>query len=431
MVGDVGQLEAQDSTFNNAGSNQYNYRLQPGAQYRPPIAHPIVAARHPPAPPPEDQGADEEISPQVAQARMFGNVQHVETVNSTFNNSGGNQTNVDYDANPVVVPIYSGSPSSSPLSSPLPSPTTTTPGLPQQAAKPSKNPFTRITQLHGHATVNAPVPDDMHTSGTDKIKTAASAVAMSVAIDTMTLLDSAAKLSSVPFLGQASTAVLSLLATVQTVKDNDGDFKRLANHACNLVSSVIIASDKRKKQGRELDPELLASLEVLVGKILPIEEFLREKKSRSGVKGNLKKFLHHRVDVASINDCREKLTQALAEFGLRANINVEDGVAQIDKRLEELTEAMERFGIQSRQNSQNNQFTTAPAPVPAPDQASQRPPPRPSFPSPEINYGSNNYPQYSQPGRVPNVTGGVYNVVGGHQYNTENHFDHFSGGVQM
>ena len=182
---------------------------------RPPIAHPIVAARHPPAPPPEDQGADEEISPQVAQARMFGNVQHVETVNSTFNNSGGNQTNVDYDANPVVVPIYSGSPSSSPLSSPLPSPTTTTPGLPQQAAKPSKNPFTRITHMHGQATVNAPVPDDMHTSGTEKIKTAASAVAISVAIDTMTLLDSAAKLSSVPFLGQASTAVLSLLATVQ------------------------------------------------------------------------------------------------------------------------------------------------------------------------------------------------------------------------
>jgi hypothetical protein len=189
---------------------------------RPPIAHPIAhhaTARHPPAPLREDQAsAEEEISPQVAQARMFGNVHHIETVNSTFNNSGGNQTNVDYDANPLVVPIYSGSPSSSPLNSPLPSPTittTTAPGLPQQAPKPSKNPFTKMTQMHGHATVHAPVPDDMHTSGTGKIKTAVSDVAMSVAIDTMTLLGSAAKNSPVPFLGQASTAVLSLLATVQ------------------------------------------------------------------------------------------------------------------------------------------------------------------------------------------------------------------------
>jgi hypothetical protein len=123
----------------------------------------------------------------------------------------------------------------------------------------------------------------------------------------------------------------------------------------------------------------------------------------------------------------------LDHIQLRAHINVEDGVAQIDKRLEELTEAMERFGIQSRQNSQNNQSTNAPAPAPAPApvQASQNPAPRPSFPSPEINYGSNNYPQYPQVSRVTNVTGGVYNVVGGHQYNSENHFDHFSGGVQM
>ena len=87
--------------------------------------------------------------------------------------------------------------------------------------------------------------------------------------------------------------------------------------------------------------------------------------TRSGVGNSIKKAILFKVEANQVAEYREKLTQALAEFGVgllisaipssvlmyhmqfRSHISVQDGVAQIDRRLEELVEAMKNFGLQS------------------------------------------------------------------------------------
>ena len=64
-------------------------------------------------------------------------------------------------------------------------------------------------------------------------------------------------------------------------------------------------------------------------KIKPVEETLRKKTSRRGVKGCLKKLSCHKTDPVLMDDCREKLAQALTEFRVRL---------QMTKCLEELTD---------------------------------------------------------------------------------------------
>ena len=46
-------------------------------------------------------------------------------------------------------------------------------------------------------------------------------------------------------------------------ESNQDDFVRLGNHACNLVSSVVLIQQKRADEGRTLPPRLLENLGIL------------------------------------------------------------------------------------------------------------------------------------------------------------------------
>jgi hypothetical protein len=121
-------------------------------------------------------------------------------------------------------------------------------------------------------------------------------------------------------------------------KDNKEAFERLAAHACELISSVVIVQQEGQRAGRPLTPELEYNLGVLVryvmrlsfyfffrlmlnyssSKLRPIEEFVHGQTERHKVA----RFVMHKVDAGKVLEYRDKLMYALAEFGVsdRANI---------------------------------------------------------------------------------------------------------------
>jgi hypothetical protein len=254
----------------------------------------------------------------------------------------------------------------------------------------------------------------------------------------------------------------SSLTELQNTRDNTGAFSRLAEHACTLVSSVVITQKRRAQEGKQLAPELVESLEMLVGKLKPIEKFVTGQNARSGFKGNVKRFINHKMETGQIRDYTEKLTQALAEFGLRSNINVQDGVAQIDRKLEDLIEAFERMGTSSRQEPPGDSASSGQWHRPGlhashsessvgehPSREPTPPPMNQNYSSPDQEYPSRqspnhtpptNYPSssadYSAPYKnhpsrfqvppapsfhsLPSTPGSTYNFVGGNQSNNQN-----------
>jgi hypothetical protein len=58
-------------------------------------------------------------------------------------------------------------------------------------------------------------------------------------------------------------------------------------------------------------------------KLKPIEKFVTGQNARSGFKGNVKRFINHKMETGQIRDYTEKLTQALAEFGVSVWISSE------------------------------------------------------------------------------------------------------------
>jgi hypothetical protein len=51
-------------------------------------------------------------------------------------------------------------------------------------------------------------------------------------------------------------------------------------------------------------------------KLEPIDKFVRAHNQRHGFKGNLKRVILYKHEAAQVEEYREKLTQALAEFGV-------------------------------------------------------------------------------------------------------------------
>jgi hypothetical protein len=90
-----------------------------------------------------------------------------------------------------------------------------------------------------------------------------------------------------------------------------------------------------------LAPEVVANLRDLVSKLQPIENFMTQQSRRHGVQ----RFLMHKADATKIENYRRRLSEALDEFQLRSNINVEDGVAQMGKKLEDLMEKLENWHV--------------------------------------------------------------------------------------
>lgn len=121
-------------------------------------------------------------------------------------------------------------------------------------------------------------------------------------------------------------------------KDNKEAFGRLAEHACELISSVVVVQQEGEAAGRPMAPKLEYNLGVLVrcvirlcltcfplilpswiysySKLRPIEEYVSSQTERNGVTRFVKHIVMHKVDAGKIKEYQERLTQALAEFSV-------------------------------------------------------------------------------------------------------------------
>jgi len=144
----------------------------------------------------------------------------------------------------------------------------------------------------------------------------------------------------VPFLSLAASASLSLVTALNQTKENKEDFKELAANACNLISSVIIAQQRRTEQGRALPPNLGENLQILVDKLEPITKFVEKQNKRNVVS----RFVLSSKDAKKLQDYKEALNNALAHFQMKSSINVETGVSDMADQMAHLVAAFERIG---------------------------------------------------------------------------------------
>jgi len=170
----------------------------------------------------------------------------------------------------------------------------------------------------------------------DDHSTATSYTTLEVTSSVVTALHSAAQLCPIPFLAQAAETVLAILQGVQGLRENKDTLTGLASHSCNLINSVVLVQQKYQRDGRELAPGMVSNLEDFVKKLLPVKDFVIKQNSRHV----LKRFAMYKADAGKVAWAREQMTEALAEFGLRSQLNIQEGVGQIDRRLDDLVGAL-------------------------------------------------------------------------------------------
>jgi hypothetical protein len=268
MFGEINTLDADKSTFNNTVGDQYNYNLshtascERAASYfvglihllsidfavpAPHLAHlqsgvtsASVNARpavpQPPVPqaasaPPPPVQPSFELTPAMAEARMFGTITRFQTEDSDFNNSVGTQINVHYGK--------AGRDSSTAFGFPKPpngrppnpvQPIFASPQLAQYSATDDQGP----PKSHGlfkrkqHGDAAAPKSDKKD-------------LAIGISDYVLTTLQSASRFSYIPFLPQAATAALSILQGVQVRVQLRSPFRDADICPCRVQGTIRVA----------------------------------------------------------------------------------------------------------------------------------------------------------------------------------------------
>ena len=187
----------------------------------PTIAPPAVL------PPTPNSQPSADLTPQAAEARMFGNITHFESNNDTFNLSAGTQVNINYGKSFPERPSASGSSSQNPIAvapvapiAPIASIASIAP--PEQKGKHHNNPFLKIKHSFQHQTPQlppqpTPQPTPQPASGpaASEIETSYADIALTVGNGVFSILQSTASLSNLPGLQQAAGSVLAILQAVR------------------------------------------------------------------------------------------------------------------------------------------------------------------------------------------------------------------------
>jgi hypothetical protein len=131
---------------------------------------------------------------------MFGNVTRLDTINSSFNNSAGVQTNIRFADDPQEYNTATSGSADNKTSAPNPE-------------KKSHNPFTKL--LHPQHTPASQPELPSAPAKPPSPKPFSVDQALGIATSVMQTLQAAAEFSPVPFLSQAANSVIIILNAVQ------------------------------------------------------------------------------------------------------------------------------------------------------------------------------------------------------------------------
>ncbi|KAF9522356.1 hypothetical protein CPB83DRAFT_840547 [Crepidotus variabilis] len=146
----------------------------------------------------------------------------------------------------------------------------------------------------------------------------------------LSALRDASALAPVPYLQQAAGSTLTIIQTIQTVKDNKADLQQLAEDAGKVITAIYSAylqsDDKEEWPGKPLEE----GLKELVSTLQNIQT-ITDARSRRRLPG---RFINSLTDVKKVQEYRMKLNQALQVFGVSAQLQSYEILRKLEKRSE-------------------------------------------------------------------------------------------------
>ncbi|KAF7783851.1 hypothetical protein Agabi119p4_16 [Agaricus bisporus var. burnettii] len=160
-----------------------------------------------------------------------------------------------------------------------------------------------------------------------------------VSVQTLTLLKCASSFVSVPGVGAAAEAALSILALAQTVKSNKADFQGLGEKACLIMATVIQKVNAAEQPNSQVN---MTSLQKECNDMRHTMEDIKktvkkhvEERKRFVL---VQRVLYSQADRDVIKECKETLQTALDLFNVQSHIEVRQGVDDANKKLDHLVE---------------------------------------------------------------------------------------------
>ncbi|KAF8185717.1 hypothetical protein BJ912DRAFT_972966 [Pholiota molesta] len=141
----------------------------------------------------------------------------------------------------------------------------------------------------------------------------------------LTIVQSAAQLAPVPYLQQAAGSALFIINTVAAVKNNKGDFDRLAQDAVTLVAVIWRAYERSNNKEEWPSRDLRDMILEFCSTLDSITEFAKERGSRKW----MFRTFYSSNDRQRISEYRERLTSAVQTFQVATDLNVNEMVSEL------------------------------------------------------------------------------------------------------
>ncbi|THU96066.1 hypothetical protein K435DRAFT_110041 [Dendrothele bispora CBS 962.96] len=151
-----------------------------------------------------------------------------------------------------------------------------------------------------------------------------------------------------PFAFMFASLAQKVLTAIQNAKDNKRAFQHLARNICELGSAIL----QQLVEKEVVDTELNKNVEVLLGTLGEILQFVQESSARS----RFMRFLSSKSDIRTIKEYREQLRCALDMFGVQSLINIQLMIAKLIAR-QGNTERTEDTHVTSRDQSTRESTT--------------------------------------------------------------------------
>ncbi|TFK32666.1 hypothetical protein BDQ12DRAFT_739245 [Crucibulum laeve] len=143
-----------------------------------------------------------------------------------------------------------------------------------------------------------------------------------------------ATVTPIAHLKELCGGALVILNTIQDVKDNKADFRRLAHDAVGLAFSI---SQTSKHAQGELPEDLRANLIPLVKTLHDINAFAEHQTKRK----RYTRIIFSKADKGKIAEYREILNQSMANFGIKSNISIHQTVVELLEKHDKLVMSIE------------------------------------------------------------------------------------------
>jgi len=155
----------------------------------------------------------------------------------------------------------------------------------------------------------------------------------------LSLVKEAAEFAPVPFLKQAAGTTLRIVNTVQAVKENKADFQRLAEDAMRVISEIWKAYQKSENKVGWPGTHLQDAVADIVATLENILVFVEAQIERN----RAVRVIWSIADGQKIKEYREKLNQAMNQFGVTSHLGIHETLNQIKKMMGEQQENIEEL----------------------------------------------------------------------------------------